>query len=205
MRPTWVLSAPDGPHVGPMNLAIRVHHSFGFATSYNTFQWYTSLQQALQWQGYISNQFSNRNVLQWLCVSELLMIGLPMLNYMMCGMLQTCIVMTTPRLTHWGRDKMVAISHTILSNAFSGIEIIKFWLKISLKFVFKGANNNIPALIQIMAWRQTGDKPLSKLMMVRLQTNRCVNRPQWVDDIKHWSQIRLPLICFAGIASTCYS
>ena len=24
MRPTWVLSAPDGPHVGPMNLAVRV-------------------------------------------------------------------------------------------------------------------------------------------------------------------------------------
>ena len=25
MGPTWVLSAPDGPHVGPMNLAIRVN------------------------------------------------------------------------------------------------------------------------------------------------------------------------------------
>ena len=24
MGPTWVLSAPDGPHVGPMNIAIRV-------------------------------------------------------------------------------------------------------------------------------------------------------------------------------------
>ena len=24
MGPTWVLSAPDGPHVGPMNPAIRV-------------------------------------------------------------------------------------------------------------------------------------------------------------------------------------
>ena len=24
MGPTWVLSAPDGPNVGPMNLAIRV-------------------------------------------------------------------------------------------------------------------------------------------------------------------------------------
>ena len=24
MGPTWVLSAPAGPHVGPMNLAIRV-------------------------------------------------------------------------------------------------------------------------------------------------------------------------------------
>ena len=29
MGPTWVLSAPDGPHVGPMNLAIRdiIHSS----------------------------------------------------------------------------------------------------------------------------------------------------------------------------------
>ena len=26
MRPIWVLSAPDGPHVGPMNLAIRGNH-----------------------------------------------------------------------------------------------------------------------------------------------------------------------------------
>ena len=25
MGPTWVLSAPDGPHVGPMNLAIWVY------------------------------------------------------------------------------------------------------------------------------------------------------------------------------------
>ena len=25
MGPTWVLPAPDGPHVGRMNLAIRVH------------------------------------------------------------------------------------------------------------------------------------------------------------------------------------
>ena len=25
MGPTWVMSAPDGPHVGPMNLAIRGH------------------------------------------------------------------------------------------------------------------------------------------------------------------------------------
>ena len=25
MAPTWVLLAPDGPHVGPMNLAIKVN------------------------------------------------------------------------------------------------------------------------------------------------------------------------------------
>ena len=27
MGPAWVLSAPNGPRVGPMNLAIRVYHT----------------------------------------------------------------------------------------------------------------------------------------------------------------------------------
>ena len=33
------------------------------------------------------------------------------------------------RLTHWGRDKMDAISQTIFSNAFSWMKIFVFWLK----------------------------------------------------------------------------
>ena len=28
MGPTWVLLAPDGPHVGPVNLAVRVSHQY---------------------------------------------------------------------------------------------------------------------------------------------------------------------------------
>ena len=32
-------------------------------------------------------------------------------------------------------------------------------IKISLRFVPKGPINNIPALVQIMAWRRSGDKP----------------------------------------------
>ena len=39
-------------------------------------------------------------------------------------------------------------------------------IKISLKFVPKGLINNIPALVQIMAWGHPGDKPLSEPMMV---------------------------------------
>ena len=39
---------------------------------------------------------------------------------------------------------------------------------ISLKFVPKGPINNIPALVQIKAWRRPGDKPLSDPMMVSL-------------------------------------
>ena len=34
-------------------------------------------------------------------------------------------------------------------------------MKISLKFVPKGPINKIPAFVQIMAWRRSGDKPLS--------------------------------------------
>ena len=56
-------------------------------------------------------------------------------------------------------------------------------LKISLKFVPKGPINNIPSLIQMMAWRRPDDKPLSEPMMVSLLTHICVTRPQWVKDI----------------------
>ena len=51
-------------------------------------------------------------------------------------------------------------------------------IKISLKFGHKGPINNIPALVQIRAWCQPGNKPLSEPVMVRLLTHVCVNRPQ---------------------------
>ena len=39
-------------------------------------------------------------------------------------------------------------------------------LKISLKFIPKVRINNIPALVQMMAWRRSGDMPLSEPMIV---------------------------------------
>ena len=53
-------------------------------------------------------------------------------------------------------------------------------IEVSLKFVPKCPINNIPALVQIMAWRRPGDKPLSQPMVVCLLTHICVTRPQWV-------------------------
>ena len=49
-------------------------------------------------------------------------------------------------------------------------------LKISLIFVPKVRINNIPVLVQIMAWRRPGDKPLSEPMMISLLTHICVTR-----------------------------
>ena len=60
-------------------------------------------------------------------------------------------------------------------------ENVRIAIKIWLNFFLKGPINNIPALVQIMAWRRTGDKPLSEPMMVSLPTHLCVTRPQWVN------------------------
>ena len=40
-------------------------------------------------------------------------------------------------------------------------------IKISLKFAAKGSIDDNPALIEIMAWRQIGDKPLSEPMLTQ--------------------------------------
>ena len=40
-------------------------------------------------------------------------------------------------------------------------------INISLKFVPKGPIDNNPALVQIMAWRRIGDKPLSEPVLTR--------------------------------------
>ena len=59
-------------------------------------------------------------------------------------------------------------------------------IEISLKFVPGGQINNIPALVQIMAWRRPGNKPLSEAMMVSLLTHICVTRQHWVNfDLGH--------------------
>ena len=62
-------------------------------------------------------------------------------------------------------------------------ESIRIVTENSLKFVPKGLINNIPALVQIMAWRRPGDKPLSEPMLVRSLTHICVTRPQWVKPL----------------------
>ena len=78
-------------------------------------------------------------------------------------------------------------------------------IEISLKFVPKGPIDNIPALVQIMAWRRPGHKPLSEPMLVCLLTHICVTRPQWVNTyvvgyVKHWNEkvVRATALVFIG-------
>ena len=95
----------------------------------------------------------------------------------------TCINTLRPRQN--GRHFADDIFKCILLN-----ENVLIPNKISLKFVPEGPINNIPALVQIMAWRRPGDKPLSEPMMVRSLTHICVNRPQWVNNVSLGKDIR---------------
>ena len=72
-------------------------------------------------------------------------------------------------------------------------------ISVSLTFVPEGRINNISALVQIMAWRRLGNKPLSEPMMVSLLTHICVTRHQWVKVATsiagHFVKKKLRLAC----------
>ena len=75
-------------------------------------------------------------------------------------------------------------------------------LRISLKFVPRDRINNIPSLVQIMAWHWPGDKPLSEPMVVSLLTHICVTRPQWVKETVYVF-LKCLLICHEFHISLC--
>ena len=93
-----------------------------------------------------------------------------------------CSILGMDRLTHWGWEKMASIFQKTFSNAFFYANV---WIsiKISLKFVLNGLINNIPSLVQIMAWCKPGNKSLSDTMMVNLLMHICITPPQWVNFV----------------------
>ena len=93
-----------------------------------------------------------------------------------------CIGHFVTTLTHWGPDKMDHFADDIFKCILLNENV---WITIdnSLKFVPKVPINNIPALVQILAWRRPGDKPLSEPLLVSLPTHIFVTRPQWVNTL----------------------
>ena len=67
-------------------------------------------------------------------------------------------------LTHWGRDKMEAISQTTLSNPFSWMKIFEFWLKFHWSLFLRFQ------LTVFQHWFRS-------LMHI------CITQPQWVNGL----------------------
>ena len=101
-------------------------------------------------------------------------------------------------LTHWGQAMCIYSGrfNTLMprrnrrhfaDNIFKCIflnENVRTSINISPKFVPKGPINNIPALVQIMAWCRPGNKPFSEPLMVKLSTHICITQPQWVNSAR---------------------
>ena len=105
-------------------------------------------------------------------------------------------------LTHWGRDKVDAISQTTSSSAFSWMKMFELRLKFHWSlFLRVHPINNIPALVQIMAWRRPGDKPLSEAMVVRLLTHICVARPHCCSENRFVLSIHYDYVIMTTLAS----
>ena len=61
------------------------------------------------------------------------------------------------------------------------IYFIVLFIQISLKIVSKGPIYNKPTLVQIMAWRWVGNKPLSDQWWPSFLMHKCITRPKWVN------------------------
>ena len=68
-------------------------------------------------------------------------------------------------LTHWGLTQYSQRFPDGISKSIFLKENAQISFKISLKFVPKQPNTNIQALVRILAWRWSGDKPLSQPIM----------------------------------------
>ena len=88
-------------------------------------------------------------------------------------------------LTQLPLDKMAAILADDIFRCIFMNEKFCILIEISLKFVPKGPINNNPALVQLMAWRQIGNKPLFEPILTRFtDAYICGTRGRWVNTLR---------------------
>ena len=81
------------------------------------------------------------------------------------------------KLTHLPLDKMAAIMADDNFKCIFLNESDRVPIRISLKCVPRSPIDNKPALVQVRAWRQTGDKSLPELMLI-----------QFIDAYMQWAK-----------------
>ena len=85
------------------------------------------------------------------------------------GTILCCVFLVSKTwLTHLPLDKIATILADDFLNAFSWMKSDRVPIQILLKFVPRNPFDDKPALVQVMAWCQIGDKPLSQPMLTRL-------------------------------------
>ena len=151
------------------------HRPFSFGIYHYVYDWcYSALISSASW----SHVFRQSCALwSWQIMWLVGMTYVDILLFCAISLVATLWSLTnTLRLRQNGRHSPDDIFRCIFLN-----ENVCSLINISLKFVPKGQINNIPTLVQIMAWRWPDNKPLSKPMMFNLLTHICITQPQWVN------------------------
>ena len=76
-------------------------------------------------------------------------------------------IFTTSINTHWRRDKMAAFCRRHFQSHFPLWNFLHFY---SLKYVSNSPVNNLPTLVQIVAWRWTDDSLLTHICVTLLRS-----------------------------------
>ena len=92
-------------------------------------------------------------------------------------------MMQNVSLTHLPLDKMATIFADDIFICIFMKEKFCILIKISLKFLLKCPIDNNTALVQIMAWRRSADKPSSEPILSRFAYMR------------HWGEMSLSFKC----------
>ena len=90
-----------------------------------------------------------------------------MLSFIDNGPWEVRLVTLVVMLTHLSLDKM---ADTFADDIFKWISLnenVRISMQISLKFVPRGSNDNKSALVWVMAWHWTGDKPIPEQMLTQ--------------------------------------
>ena len=125
-----------------------------------------------------SNRLTLKLNLIWWAVSENMSSGNKKWREHVIGAKSGRQSIGTCHLTHWVRDKMVAI---FADDIFKCISWMKMYT-LRLKFHWSLFPRVQSTIFKHWFRERPGDKPLSKPMMAILLTNIFVTRPQWVND-----------------------
>ena len=83
-------------------------------------------------------------------------------------------------LTHWGRDKMAAISQTTFSNAFSWMKMYEFRLRFHQSLLLRFELTIFQLRFRYWLGANQATSHYLNEWWPSLQTHMCITQPQWV-------------------------
>ena len=103
---------------------------------------------------------------------------------------------TTLRLTHWGRDKMAAVSQTTFSNEFSWMKMVQFWLRFPWSFILGVQLTMSSVMAQRQAIIRTNDGLVLWRIYASLGLNELLQQAPPLVSSQHWFMWWLDTIRF---------